>query len=486
MVPKWFLANWFQEGARSTMVLAGWALFLIFGIWLMGSSNLSLVLDLPQFTTIEGGWLFAAKEVSLGSKGNVFAVGIYPLNIVFMPLLRGDALQDLLLLRHFSLLCMAALSALFVFEAKSKSLPNLLILLLSFLLFLWSQNSSNTWNPLVPAILFFFIGALFQRANLWKMGVAIFLFSSLFDFRIFFAALIYLIALTLYEKKNFNSIFYFVGTFSLMNLAFGFIYGYTETLLLWKMYFQISYQQGFHTLDRRILGAPLSVMGAWILSFYFWRAKINYRIAAILAVTSYLALSVFREGISFVFGLIYCFPIFIILGMGALVFSEKKKITNQFEILLLSSVMAMCFFPLGSISNALAIFPFYLFAGIYILYSVSIRYPSVWRVWWYFPFFIFLFGGAAQQVRTTFLQKSAKPNSWGLKSVGTVDRWLNDAADLEKKMKDLGWNPSDEVEIEPENFALRAFWSYAYPRTGNPTYRISIEGREFVISKMNK
>jgi hypothetical protein len=486
MVPKWFLENWFQGGARSTLVLIGSSLVLFWGIFYLGASSISLVVDLPRFFQNEGSWLFAAKAFTAGDAGSAAATGFYPLHAIFFSLLQGNALQNLLILRAFTLIFMALISVFFFFEAKSKSFPLLGIILLSLLYLFWSQNSSNAWNPLVPAIFFFWLGTLFRRANLWSVSIVFLLLSALFDIRMVFLGFLYLLSICLYEKKKISPALIFLGSFFALNIFFLFFYGIAESLSLWKNHLEDISLKNASIMDSKILGAPLSVMGAWILSFFFWRSTINYRIAAILAVISYAALSVFREGFSFVFGSIYWLPVFVILGLIALLFSEKKSDPYHFEILLLSILLAACFFPLGSIANAIAIFPFYLFGAIYLLFSVSQRYPNVWKFWWYFPLVVFLLGGATQQVRSIFLRDSAKPNSWGLRSAGNIDRWLNDAAGLKLELENMGWNPAEEVEIQPENFALRAFWGYAYPLKGKPTYRIFIQEEKYKISRINE
>jgi hypothetical protein len=193
----------------------------------------------------------------------------------------------------------------------------------------------------------------------------------------------------------------------------------------------------FRHLPSQVMGAPLVVLGLWVLSLYFFRSNQKLRGFSILAVLAYSGVGWVREGRGFLLG---CFFLFSLLAWGAaplLALRETKEERYGFWAVWFPAALFFFFFS-GDFPPFLQLFPLAAFFLLWSLTRLSRRYGWLPRWWVFAPAFLLLAGGMVHQSRLLFLRAYASPDSIGRLSYGEVGQVSREMAAVKEYLLEAG------------------------------------------------
>lgn len=193
----------------------------------------------------------------------------------------------------------------------------------------------------------------------------------------------------------------------------------------------------FRNLPQQAIGAPLVVLGLWVLSLYFFRSTERIRGLSILAVLAYSAVGWMREGRGFLLGCFFLFSALIWIAVPLVALREgKEKRAELFQIWLPAALFFFLFS--GDFPAFLQLFPLTAFFLVWALSRLSALYSWLPRWWFFAPALLLLTGGVVHQSRLFFLRAYASTDSIGRQSYGEVSQVGRELAGVKEYLLSQG------------------------------------------------
>jgi hypothetical protein len=215
-------------------------------------------------------------------------------------------------------------------------------------------------------------------------------------------------------------------------------------------------------LTKQAIGAPLVVLGLWVLSLYFFRSTQKIRGLSILAVLAYSAVGWMREGRGFLLGCLFLFSALIWAAAPLLSLQEGKEKRDELLRVWLPSALFFFLFS-GDFPAFLQLFPLAAFFLLWSLVNVSALYSWLPRWWFFAPALLLLAGGMVHQSRLLFLRAYASEDGIGRQSYGEVSQVTRELAAAKEYL--LAQGPQKGILVLP---AAPYFYSFSGLRNLTP------------------
>lgn len=290
---------------------------------------------------------------------------------------------------------------------------------LLLLLLTWSFSLWNISHPVWLALAIALLGIASLRSRHWILAGLLFGLAFWFHQQMGIAAIAGA-GVYVFLRKEGRVLLLASAVSILIPVAVAFLF---RPDLMGSMRFQIDWLPSLplRNLPKQVIGAPLVVLGLWVLSLYFFRSTQKLRGFSILAVLAYGMVGWMREGRGFLLGCFFLFSALAWWAVPLLAIREPKETRNEFFRAWLPASLFF-FFLSGDFPPFLQLFPLAAFFLVWGLTRLSALYGWLPRWWLFAPAFLLLAGGVVHQSRLLFLRAYASADSIGRQSYGEVSQ----------------------------------------------------------------
>jgi hypothetical protein len=446
VVPVWFQSLRFQKefGSRMAPTFAAGVLSFVLSWWCR-----DLLTDWLALLQVEGRLESAAARFLAGEVFyRNFAFSDVPGAVLVQALAQTLGIAS----RYFYLMAASASVAMvFHWSANWGAFARSILLLL---LVTWSFSLWNISEPSWIALSFALAGIGSMRSGRWALAGLFFGVTFWFHQQMGIAAI----------GGAALFVFLYMEGWVLPLVAVGLIVipvigiHLTDPALLSLAIGQIDWLPGqpLRNLPKQVIGAPLVVLGLWVLSLYFFRSTQKLRGFSILAVLAYAMVGWMREGRSFLLGCFFLFSVLVWLVVPALALRLPKEDRKEIFLVWLPAAL-FCLLFSGDFPPFLQLFPLVAYFLVWILHRLRALYGWLPRAWFFAPALLLLLGGVVHQSRLFFLRAYAATDSIGRQSFGEVSQVSRELAALKEFL--VVQNPQEGILVLPSA-------PYLYPYIG--------------------
>lgn len=471
VVPVWFQNFKSKIGSGSSLAPGLRASLVFFLVYLLyGIFHLTVLTDWIGYAVDEGFTAYGAQRIREGQVPYrdfffLWTPGILGLH-AFLQEVGFSAVGE----RFSSLLAAAGTGALIIRWGYELGLAAWEKLLLAALLLVWGFTLWNipysSWLAVFGALSavragqkskWILAGALFALSFWFKQNVGILSAAGMGAYLALTGAWPVLARMSLSVALG------ILAPFLLFALAFGgaaFAQAFSQ-IFLFPLQYPALMSEPLPISD---MGAPLAVLGIWMISLYFFRATFRFKALAMAAVIVYAMVGIMREGRGFYGGAFFLLSLVAwasALLAASVESTEKRKAVFFLGLPLLGAFLQV--FPRWDLQHFLFVFPISALFLVWSLSCVRKRYYWIPGLWLQMPAIFLLIGGGIYQARVNLLHAYGMHDPVGFISFGDGHNLNQEMAEVRDFLLQEGLEPGGPILVMPNATSFYRFSGFRNP-----------------------